>query len=129
MPPSSHRSDKKRKSKHRGSSQDLEGKVVETFLNGRKEEEVILAYPFGDPELVEVAAEGLPRCSRLVPEAASGETNTEDNESSADDDEATSEEADVRPNERYKTIIAKDIKRLCAETWLNDSLIDFWMKW
>ena len=135
-PPSSKKKKKfKTRGTGQGASEDLEGREVDTFVDGRNDGDVILAYPFGDPAVVEAAAKGLPRCGRLVPEDAStlnteeeSYSDSDDNDSSFDE-EVSCDEEDIHSVQFYQVVQAGDIKRLCAATWLNDALINFWMKW
>ena len=96
---------------------DIEGRMVEPFVNGRPGNVTILRYPFGDPDLVETAAKGLPRCARLVPEKgnANKELDSSDCDSS-NEDEISCEQEDVNSLESFEVVMCGDIKRLCAQT-------------
>jgi Ulp1 family protease len=118
------------------------------FLAGKKEEDILLVFPFdGDEELIEKAAKGLNEASRggrynadsssekVVVEAM--ETDTTDLEVSdkgkassggSDEDEAEPE-TKTRGRAHFLTVRVEDYERLEPGEFLNDTLIDFWMQW
>jgi Ulp1 family protease len=120
----------------------------EGFLAGKKEEDILLVYPFdGDKELIEKTAEGLNEASRGGPCNADSslervaveamEIDTTDLEVS-DAGKALSEGSDKgeveaetknRGRAHFLTVRVEDYERLEPGEFLNDTLIDFWMQW
>eukprot|EP00977_Amphora_coffeiformis_P006932 scaffold1511_cov170-Amphora_coffeaeformis.AAC.3 len=91
------------------------------FLAGRADEDVVLVYPFpGDKIAMEKAADGLVELSRFGLCNSPASTFPVDSEK---------EEESSGTRTHCLTISVKDCNRLAPETYLNDTLIDFFMKW
>jgi hypothetical protein len=90
------------------------------FLSGKEDDEVILVYPFGcDKVQLDNAASDLNELNHFRVEPALSHQSMEI--------DRPEEEASVRTH--YLTISAGDCKRLAPAEYLNDTLIDFWMRW
>jgi Ulp1 family protease len=118
------------------------------FLAGRKEEDILLVYPFdGDDELIEKSAKGLNEAStgdsynadsspeKAVVEAmeidnADLEVSDEGKASIGRSDKGEAEpETKTRGRAHFLTVRVEDYDRLEPGEFLNDTLIDFWMQW
>jgi Ulp1 family protease len=118
------------------------------FLEGKKEEDILLVYPFdGDEQLIEKAAEGLDEASRGDPYNADSvservmveatEIDTTDPKvsdagkvSSGGSDKGEADpETNTRGRAHFITVRVEDYERLEPGEFLNDTLIDFWMQW
>lgn len=118
------------------------------FLAGKKEDDILLVYPFdGDEKLIEKAAEGLneaseggpyntdSRSERVVVEAM--EIDNTDPElpdtgkalSGGSDKGEAELEIKTRGRAHFLTVRVEDYERLEPGEFLNDTLIDFWMQW
>jgi hypothetical protein len=118
------------------------------FLAGKKEEDILLVYPFeGDKQLMEKTAEGLNEASgggpydtdynseRAVVEAM--EIDTTDPEVSDAGKASTrgkeKRQAELETNNQgrghFLTLRVEEYERLEPGVYLNDTLVDFWMKW
>ena len=128
------------------------------FLEGREDGDILLVFPFeGDTEEMELASKGLGEWA--LPETASTsetspmdvktvardhgalanssqrvETSTRQaNESNSNDekeDTTLSSSEKGRARFHFITIRVSDYERLVdPEEYLNDTLIDFWMRW
>ena len=92
------------------------------FLLGRDDNDVLLVYPFsGDKNEIESAAQG------LVELADFGVSHDAAKESAQDQSEKDEEINGIRTH--YLTISVADCKRLEPGVYLNDTLIDFFMRW
>jgi hypothetical protein len=116
------------------------------FLAGRKEEDILIEYPFaGDDELIEKCAKGLNEASRggsCHPNFSSEKEVAEEFDSSdlvvSDEEKALSRGSDKGEAEletktlgpaHLLTVRVEDYGRLEPGEYLNDTLIDFWMRW
>jgi hypothetical protein len=135
--------------KGRGAACSFDRSRKKDFLNGRKEETVLLVYPFaGNTEIIDAAAGGLTEanCTSLkseyttsngetLPKSMEGESKPSMLSASEGVPVATMPESPpalaASTNQRgdYVVIRVKDYDRLDPGEWLNDSLIDFWMQW
>ena len=90
------------------------------FLRGREEEDVVLVYPFaGDKTLIERASSGLDVLDDFGRDSDSEKLPS---------DQAEKEESGGSRGHTL-TISVGDCKRLAPGTFLNDTLIDFFMQW
>jgi len=108
-----------------------------TRSGGRKkkrdsENKLLVVYPFGvDEEVLSEAASGLKELggdSLGVEEAVEDKTNQQADVEMQD----SSEIEDVKGKSsrmHYVTIRDEDIERLCPGQFLNDTLVDFFMRW
>jgi hypothetical protein len=135
--------------KGRGAACSFDRSRKRDFLNGRKEETVLLVYPFaGNTEMIDAAAFGLTEanCASLkaenttspgesVPKSMVAESKPLVLSESEGATVATMPEnppalaANTNQRGDYVAIRVKDYDRLDPGEWLNDSLIDFWMQW
>jgi hypothetical protein len=91
------------------------------FLRGRRNDDVLLVYPFsGDKVRLEKAAEGLKELGAFGP-PESAKTSCSD--TTENEEEPSSSRA------HYLTITVGDCERLEPGVFLNDTLIDFFMRW
>jgi len=91
------------------------------FLAGRADEDVVLVYPFpGDKITMEKAADGLIELSRF---------GLSDSAISASPKDSDKEDESNGTRTHCLTISVNDCNRLAPEVYLNDTLIDFFMKW
>lgn len=112
------------------------------WLRGKDDDQIVLVYPFaGNKSKIEAAAENLEELSALVckdsPEASSG--SDEDGGASDTDaqnefvqEQGANEQAPTKKKRggraHYVTVRVGDFKRLDAMTYLNDTLIDFFIQ-
>jgi hypothetical protein len=132
------RMDRQRRLRSIGS---LVSRINDAFLTGRKQSDILVIYPFDETAaLIETAADGLdevrgvPRDNAstdhsnggaaLVPAADSGQESTEDSK-----DKENIMVKGKGQNRSHFTIAVSDYERLGPEEFLNDTLIDFWMRW
>jgi len=108
------------------------------FLAGKKNEDVVLVYPFGDDgEEVDAAALGLTELACVIHarsdekargegtfESTTGQTSTDSNEDSNEKGNGNG----VESRAVFEIKVA-DFLRLEPEIYLNDTLIDFWFHW
>lgn len=104
--------------------------VREGFLKGRKDDDLLLTYPFpAEKAEFDAAAHGL----RELSGAPRGETSGSDDEFSAWNTKATAsqtkEDTESKGRGHYLEIRVEDFDRLEPGEFLNDTLIDFFMKW
>eukprot|EP00985_Skeletonema_marinoi_P016788 scaffold9065_cov239-Skeletonema_marinoi.AAC.1 len=98
-------------------------------------EKPLLVFPFNaDEEEFCTAASNLNelRLARQEPaSAASGRESVQPQDSDLDDPQVDNENEKVKGSARthYITIREDDIERLAPGEFLNDTLVDFWMKW
>jgi hypothetical protein len=110
----------------------------EGFLAGKQDTDTLLVYPFaGDPEDMENAARGLNepngRCFDTDPmdieaedvSATSREMTSEGKTGNA----ATEIETTTRGRTHFLTIRVEEYEHLEPGEFLNDTLINFWMRW
>lgn len=91
------------------------------FLAGRRDEDVVLVYPFaGDKIEMEKAAEGLREFNHF---------DSSSFPASAHPTALGKEEDSSATRTHCLTITVSDCNRLAPEEYLNDTLIDFFMKW
>jgi hypothetical protein len=91
----------------------------EGFLAGKNDADILLSYPFdGDQDAIEKAAEGLK-------EAMSG-GRFKDGSSSK---RVLVESMKTLGRRHFTTVRVEDYQLLEPTVYLNDALIDFWMKW
>jgi hypothetical protein len=91
-------------------------------LAGGKDDDVLVVYPFdGDEQLIEKAAEGLKEASGVGPY----------NGDSSPEAVGDAMEIETKTGERHHflTVRVEDYKRLEPGIFLNDTLVDFWMRW
>ena len=117
-------------------------KSQNSFLAGKKNDFILLVYPFaGDPKEIEAAAAGLNEARGNL--SIDGQTNNDDPGATSSEQpnvksvgsgdlllekpEATKVKS--RQRAHYVTIRVEDYERLEPMEWLNDSLVDFWMQW
>jgi hypothetical protein len=90
------------------------------FLAGKEDDEVLLVYPFGcDKVQLDNAASDLNELNNFRVQPSLSQPSM--------DQDQPEEEVSVRNH--YLTISAGDCQRLAPTEYLNDTLIDFWMRW
>jgi len=111
------------------------------FLAGKKDDDILLVYPFGtDKELFENAANGLkeasgdplgggPKSRRDADSALAAAAQDTDKSGGEDSNEEEGASAKGRSRSHFLTIRVSDYERLEPLEWLNDTLVDFWMRW
>ena len=111
--------------------EDVKYDPIDIFLNRRPDgNSMVLVYPFGDPDVIECAAKGLPSCTRLVPEGSLEVVGGDQDDNDDDDNESLcSLEPDVGSEKSFEVITLDCVRRICPGAWLNDALINFWMRW
>eukprot|EP00531_Pseudo-nitzschia_arenysensis_P017418 CAMPEP_0116119764 /NCGR_PEP_ID=MMETSP0329-20121206/2819_1 /TAXON_ID=697910 /ORGANISM="Pseudo-nitzschia arenysensis, Strain B593" /LENGTH=1105 /DNA_ID=CAMNT_0003613495 /DNA_START=267 /DNA_END=3584 /DNA_ORIENTATION=+ len=131
-------SDSKQKYKLRSKVKPHE---IDDFISGRRSDEILLVYPFGeDINNLEAAAEGLKELSWIEPseggtQAPNGlENGTSDSESlptctSKESSKNTMVATQGGQRLHFIEIRVEDYERLDTKQWLNDSLVDMWMQW
>lgn len=98
--------------------------VEPEFLRGKKDDDAVLTFPFaGDKDLIEKCSKGLQELSAF---GASPQTNEVSQVGGLQSD-ADEEAAGGRGH--YLIISAGDCRRLAPGVFLNDTLIDFFMRW
>jgi hypothetical protein len=108
------------------------------FLAGRKDDEVLVCYPFpADSEELDAAANGLGELSGASLHGSEENSDSREDSNSTSpgqakassggaDDEAAAEK---RRRAHYLEIRVEDFERLEPGEFLNDTLIDFFMQW
>ena len=118
---------KKRKRVGALDDKDNNRKIVDSsskndFISGRDSEEILLVYPIeGNKNEIEAATSGLHELSHK------GKLDNGGYDTVTDQCSASNEFSET--NGFSVVIRVKDYKCLEPETWLNDSLVNFWMQW
>jgi hypothetical protein len=118
------------------------------FLAGKKEEDILLVYPFdGDKQLMEKTAEELNEASgggpydtdynseRAVVGAMEIDTTDPEVSDAGKASSGGSDKGEAEPETKtlgrahFLTVRVEDYERLEPGEFLNDTLIDFWMQW
>jgi Ulp1 family protease len=114
----------------------LQSKERTGFLQGKKEDDILLKYPFdGDKQLMERAAHGLTELNGLLSLEDETADGTNETQSIATAAAAKGEDEDEEPNKKKSarthnlTIKVGDFERLEPTEYLNDTLVDFWIRW
>lgn len=98
------------------------------FLKDRKEDDVLLVFPFGgDKEQIDSASAGLVELG-----ASSLGAVDLDQKPAADDDSTSADEEEGEKKQwraHYLTVRVSDYERLNDTEFLNDTLIDLWVQW
>ncbi len=112
---------------------------IDDFISGRRSDEILLVYPFGeDSRNLEAAAEGLKELSwKERSEGGSQdpvglENGTSDSENlvtAVETSENTLVATQGGQRSHFIEIRVEDYERLDTKQWLNDSLVDMWMQW
>jgi hypothetical protein len=89
--------------------------TINEFIGVKKQNDILLVYPFaGDKEMIEKAADTL-------------------NEAKANPIPYSVSRGAIKKGkgnrQHYVTVVVEDYERLYPGEWLNDTLIDFWMRW
>jgi len=104
-----------------------------SFLAGRKDQFILLVYPFtGDEKDIEAASDGLNEASgatRAGVHPQQSEASGTDRDTMDDYKKPEATKVCLRQRAHYVTVRVEDFKRLEPTEWLNDSLVDFWMQW
>ena len=104
-------------------------------MKKESENKLLLVYPFSvDEAILSNAASGLKELGGDMLGLESVEDNTSDLVTDViiqgqSDVEDASDSKVKSSRTHYVTIRAEDIERLCPGQFLNDTLVDFWMRW
>jgi len=111
------------------------GRKYTTNASKAEADTVILVYPFGDKNRINLVAHGLKELSNggnedqvLIEQNHCDESTSDHTKSGIISDDADLSKTQTNQRSPHISIKRSDLKILATNEWLNDSLIDLWMQ-